>query len=76
MSVWFGSATSDSNVRLRMLLVVFGGVLCFSFLLYWRFQLLIASDYVEFPTHAKSLSNITLRHLEERGADSKLYETN
>lgn len=49
-----GSGLSDKNVRLRFLSYIFMGVLAFGAILYWRTQLMLTTEYVEFGTTKKS----------------------
>lgn len=46
-----GSGLQDVNVRFRMYLFVTMGIFAFGSVMFWRAQLFIASDYVEFPEH-------------------------
>lgn len=53
-----GSGLSDKNVRLRFLTYLFMGVVAFGAVLYWRSQMMVSSEYVEFdiPKRGKSSS--------------------
>lgn len=46
-----GSSVGSPNRHLRMLIVVFFGVLAFGAILYWRQQSLVTAEYVEFPDY-------------------------
>lgn len=46
-----GSGIHDVNARFRMYLVVTVGIFAFGSVLFWRTQLLLASEYVEMPQH-------------------------
>lgn len=48
-----GSGVKDINMRFRMYTVVTVALFAFGAVLYWRGQLFVSSDYVEFPSHAK-----------------------
>lgn len=48
-----GSAVKDTNWRMRLLVLVFFGIAASGGVLYWRSQLLLASDYQEMPMHGK-----------------------
>jgi hypothetical protein len=39
----------DPNLRLRLLLLVFCGIVASAALLYWRSEYLISQEYIEFP---------------------------
>lgn len=54
-----GSGLSDKNVRLRFLSYLFIGVAAFGVILYWRSQLMLASEYVEFDIPKRGKSNPT-----------------
>lgn len=43
-----GTGLSDKNVRLRFLSYIFMGVLAFGVILYWRSQLMLSTEYVQF----------------------------
>ncbi len=49
-----GSGLSDKNVRLRFLSYIFVGVLAFGAILYWRTQLMVTTEYVDFGTGTKN----------------------
>lgn len=53
-----GSAIHDANPRFRMYLVVTVAVGALGSVLFWRSQLLIASDYVDLPAHGTVLHKI------------------
>ncbi len=46
-----GSGLTDVNVRFRMYLFVTMGIFAFGSVMYWRAQLFISAEYVEFPVH-------------------------
>ena len=47
-----GSGISDTNVKLRFCLIVFGGIICFGAVMVWRSETLLAAAYQEMPiTH-------------------------
>ena len=50
-SVLGGDRVSEPNLRLRLLLIFFGGLIAFASILYWRSKLLLSREYVEFPQH-------------------------
>lgn len=50
-----GSGIGDANVRFRMCLVVTVGIAAFGSVLFWRAQLLVSSEYVEFPEHGQTI---------------------
>lgn len=50
-----GSGIGDANVRFRMYLVVTVGITAFGSVLFWRAQLLVNSEYVEFPEHGQTV---------------------
>jgi uncharacterized protein involved in cysteine biosynthesis len=45
-----GQKMHDPNIRLRVLLLVFGGVVASAALLYWRSEYLVSQEYIDFPT--------------------------
>ena len=55
----YGSLGGDkvyvSNFRLRFFLVFLAGLLAFASIIYWRSQLYVSQEYVEFPQHKKTL---------------------
>jgi hypothetical protein len=44
-----GNKMHDPNLRLRLLLLVFCGVVASAALLYWRSKYLVSQEYIEFP---------------------------
>lgn len=49
-----------------MYLVVTAGIAAFGSVLFWRAQLLVGSDYVEFPQHGQTVKKA-------RAAETKLF---
>lgn len=49
MGVLFGSRVTDTNVRLRMLIVVFFGTAAFGAILFWKEKLALSNEYIDFP---------------------------
>lgn len=49
MSYLFGSKVSDTNVRLRLFVLVFFGIISFASVLFWKQSLLMSTNYVDFP---------------------------
>lgn len=60
MSALVGNSVGGTNYRLRFLVILLMGVMAFGGVLWWRSQVLFASDYVEFPSKALH-HNVTLR---------------
>lgn len=46
-----GSRVSDGNFRVRFLLIFFGGLVALGSIVYWRSQLLVSQEYVDFPQY-------------------------
>ena len=44
-----GYRVYDANFRLRFFIIVFMGIMALGAVLYWRSQLLLSSEYVDFP---------------------------
>lgn len=44
-----GQKMHDPNIRLRLLLLVFGGLVASAALLYWRSEYLVSQEYIDFP---------------------------
>lgn len=44
-----GTRMHDPNFRLRVLLLVFGGIISSAVVLYWRSEYLVSQEYIEFP---------------------------
>jgi hypothetical protein len=52
MSNLIGSGVRDPNLPLRLMLIVFGGILAIGAVSYWRAELYVAADYQPMPvTH-------------------------
>ena len=66
----------DPNLRLRILLLVFGGLIAGSAIIYWRSESLVSAQYVEFPVGSKgsSYSAVTPKPPEHVRKDLKGYE--
>ncbi len=45
-----GQKMHDPNIRLRLLLLVFGGLVASAALLYWRSEYLVSQEYIDFPS--------------------------
>ncbi len=50
-----GSGLSDKNIRLRFLTYIFLGILALGLILYWKSQLFLTTEYVEFDTYSHQL---------------------
>jgi len=44
-----GYRVGDNNFWLRVFIIIFMGIIAFGAVLYWRSQLLLSSEYVDFP---------------------------
>ena len=55
MSSFYGTRVTDKNVRLRIFITVFFGIIALASVLFWKEKELVASDYVEFtgPRHLR-----------------------
>ncbi len=51
-----GSGVKDANFLLRLSFLVFAGIIAFGSVLFWRTELLFASEYQEMPTTQAQLS--------------------
>lgn len=62
-----GSGIHDASPRFRMYLVVTVAIGALGSVLFWRSQLLVASDYVDLPDHNKVLhqARLTLQTQQE-----------
>lgn len=56
-----GTGLKDKNIRLRFLMIFFGGIIAFGAIFYWRQQTLKQADYVDFPTHKGNTASAELR---------------
>lgn len=55
-----GYGVGEANVRFRLYLISFMGVLAFGALLYWRASLLTSTEYVELPKHKPVKHNFSI----------------
>ncbi len=46
--------------RFRLYLFLVFGILAFGSVMYWRMQLMLASEYVEFPIHKSVVTRVNL----------------
>lgn len=49
MSALLGTRVTDTNLRLRMFLIFFGGMIALASVLFWKEQAVISAEYVDFP---------------------------
>jgi hypothetical protein len=46
-----GNRVTDGSFRVRFLLIFFSGLVALGSVIYWRSQLLISQEYVDFPQY-------------------------
>lgn len=68
-----GSGVKDPNFILRLSFLVFAGIIAFGSILFWRTQLLFASEYQEMPTTHEQLK-IKKQNLKKQGKITERYK--
>ncbi len=72
MSNLIGGSVSDPNLPLRLMLIVFAGILAVGAVSYWRAELYVAADYQPLPVTHQEIKIIDQNNLIKK----ELYGTN
>lgn len=68
-----GSGVRDPNFLLRLSFLVFAGIIAFGSVLFWRTELLFASEYQEMPTTRAQL-DVKKANLKKQGKIAERYK--
>ena len=70
-----GSEVRDANVKLRFCVIVFMAVLALGSVLFWKAQLMMATDYEDMPVTHEQVKVKKSNLLKQQEIQRKLMET-